>query len=98
MNRFLLALKAFWRTLTDPAFAARVEPLFEATPGTGPDLRVLAVLQRDGRLIDFLQEDIDGYPTPRSAPRSATSTGAAARRSASTWPSSRSWPPPRSRP
>jgi hypothetical protein len=24
-------------------------------------LRILAVLQRDGRLIDFLQEDIDSY-------------------------------------
>ncbi len=28
---------------------------------TGPDLRVLAVLQRDGRLVDFLEEDIDAY-------------------------------------
>ena len=28
---------------------------------SGPDLRVLAVLQRDGRLVDFLQEDIDPY-------------------------------------
>ena len=28
---------------------------------TGPDLRVLAVLQRDGRLVDFLQEDIDNF-------------------------------------
>ncbi len=60
MNRFWLALRAFWMTLTDPAFAARVEPLFEPSP-TGPDLRVLAVLQRDGRLVDFLQEDIDAY-------------------------------------
>ncbi len=60
MNRFLLALHAFWKTLTDPAFASRVEPLFGRAP-TGPDLRVLAVLQRDGRLIDFLQEDLDGY-------------------------------------
>ncbi len=60
MNRLLLALKAFWRTLTDPEFAARVEPLFVKSPA-GPDLRVLAVLQRDGRLIDFLEEDIDSY-------------------------------------
>jgi hypothetical protein len=28
---------------------------------SGPDLRVLAVLQRDGRLIDFLEEEIDSY-------------------------------------
>ena len=60
MNRFVLALRAFWRLLTDPDFAARVEPLFTKTP-TGPDLRVLAVLQRDGRLIDFLQEELDAY-------------------------------------
>ncbi len=60
MNRLWLALQAFWRILTDPEFAARVEPLFQ-TAATGPDLRILAVLQRDGRLIDFLQEDIDSY-------------------------------------
>jgi hypothetical protein len=60
LNRFWLALRAFWLILTDSAFASRVEPLFLAAP-TGPDLRVLAVLQRDGRLIDFLEEDIDDY-------------------------------------
>ncbi len=60
MNRLWLALKAFWFTLTDGDFASRVEPLFTRVP-TGPDLRILAVLQRDGRLVDFLQEDIDGY-------------------------------------
>ena len=60
MNRFVLAIKAFWKGLTDPVFANRVEPLFSPAP-TGPDLRILAVLQRDGRLVDFLQEDIDSY-------------------------------------
>ncbi len=60
MNRLLLALRAFWRILTDAEFASRVEPLFSRAP-TGPDLRVLAVLQRDGRLIDFLEEDLDSY-------------------------------------
>lgn len=64
MNRLRLALQAFWYTLTDPGFAARVEPLFRPVT-SGPDLRVLAVLQRDGRLIDFLQEDIDAYPDPQ---------------------------------
>src|SRR5947209_19319098 len=59
-NRFLLALRSFWWVLTDRDFAARVEPLFARAP-TGPDLRVLAVLQRDGRLVDFLEEDIDAY-------------------------------------
>jgi Domain of unknown function (DUF2760) len=60
LNRFVLALRAFWRILTESDFAGRVEPLFTKTP-TGPDLRVLAVLQRDGRLIDFLEEDLDAY-------------------------------------
>jgi hypothetical protein len=60
LNRLWLALQALWRTLVDPDFASRIEPLFRNAP-TGPDLRVLAVLQRDGRLIDFLQEDIDVY-------------------------------------
>jgi hypothetical protein len=55
-----MAFAALWRILTDSDFAARVEPLFSRAP-TGPDLRVLAVLQRDGRLVDFLREDIDGY-------------------------------------
>lgn len=60
MNRLWLALKSCFRTLTDRDFAAQVEPLF-LKASTGPDLRVLAVLQRDGRLIDFLEEDIDAY-------------------------------------
>ena len=60
LNRLWLALKTFWRVLTEADFAARVEPLFSSEP-TGPDLRILAVLQRDGRLVDFLQEDIDAY-------------------------------------
>jgi len=60
LNRLSLAIRAFWRSLTDPDFAARVALLFRSVPA-GPDLRVLAVLQRDGRLVDFLLEDIDAY-------------------------------------
>jgi Domain of unknown function (DUF2760) len=60
LNRLWLSLRAFWRILTEPEFAGRVEPLFQPAT-TGPDLRVLAVLQRDGRLIDFLEEEIDAY-------------------------------------
>ena len=60
MNRLALAFKSFWLSLTDPVVASRVEQAVGQTP-TGPDLRVLAVLQRDGRLVDFLQEEIDGY-------------------------------------
>jgi hypothetical protein len=60
LNRIWLALQAWWRIVTDADFAARVAPLFSQAP-TGPDLRVLAVLQRDGRLVDFLEEEIDAY-------------------------------------
>lgn len=60
MNRFALALKSFWNVLRQPQFAHDVEALMLPRP-TGPDLRVLAVLQRDGRLVDFLLEDIDAY-------------------------------------
>ena len=61
MNRFALAFRTFWSTLSNKAFASRVEPLFHQIP-SGPDLRILALLQRDGRLVDFLLEDLDGYP------------------------------------
>jgi hypothetical protein len=47
-------------TLTDAGFAIKAARGFEP-PASGPDLRVLALLQRDGRLVDFLQEDIDSY-------------------------------------
>lgn len=60
MNRLGVALRAFWKSLTDAEVAARIEADLQPAP-KGPDLRVLAVLQRDGRLIDFLQEDIDSY-------------------------------------
>ena len=60
LNRLGLAFKALWLTLTDAAFADRASQIVRKAPA-GPDLRVLAVLQRDGRLVDFLQEDIDAY-------------------------------------
>lgn len=60
MNPIWLAMQAFWLSLTDRAFAAEAERLVNKEP-SGADLRVLAILQRDGRLVDFLQEDIDSY-------------------------------------
>ena len=83
MNRLALAFRAFWRVLTDLDFAARVEPLFSKTP-TGPDLRVLAVLQRDGRLVDFLEEEIDGYSDAQVGAAVAIFTGRAASRCTTT--------------
>ncbi len=59
LNRLALAFRAFWKILTEPLFADRAAALFVEEP-KGPDLRVLAILQRDGRLVDFLLEDLDG--------------------------------------
>ena len=59
-DRLGLAFKLGWRTLTKPEFAERAASLLNSEP-EGPDLRVLTLLQRDGRLIDFVLEDIDPY-------------------------------------
>lgn len=37
------------------------EPVVEPEPDLTPALQLLAILQREGRLIDFLQEDVSGY-------------------------------------
>jgi hypothetical protein len=56
----------------DPAFAARVHEAMTATPTpavpppppkpSGAPVRMLAILQTEARLIDFLLEDISPYP------------------------------------
>jgi hypothetical protein len=60
------AWRAFTRVLGDPAAAERVRPLLTPAP-PGPakparpspePLRLLTLLQREGRLLDFLLEDI----------------------------------------
>lgn len=60
MNRLGLAFKLFFKTAGNASFAEGASRLL-GQRAEGPDLRILAVLQRDGRLVDFLQEDIDGY-------------------------------------
>ena len=66
-------LKTAWRLLTDGTFAERVEAGFralEAEQGRtalppervhASGLTLLAALQREGRLIDFLQQDVAGF-------------------------------------
>ncbi len=52
------------RMQRDPAVAQRVRAALEPPPPpkpSGEPLRLLALLQREGRLLDFLLEDIDGY-------------------------------------
>src|SRR5216683_667825 len=63
-----LGLKVGKRAGGDPAFAAKLNDLFGAKPAepkpvkpSGAPLRLLALLQREGRLLDFLLEDIKAY-------------------------------------
>lgn len=37
------------------------EPVVEPEPDDTPALQLLAILQREGRLVDFLQEDVSGF-------------------------------------
>jgi hypothetical protein len=67
-HRFVLTIRSSWRTLRDPEFAGKVEALLTPPPPPPPPkpdarpVRFLALLQREGRLVDFLLEDIQGYP------------------------------------
>lgn len=75
-TRIGLAFRAFGRVLTDSHFADQVFALLhgETSPAPAPPpptpteppkptlhpLQLLALLQREGRLVDFLMEDIQG--------------------------------------
>jgi hypothetical protein len=58
-----LAFKCFWKALTDPEFAAKASGLLLQEPSkpSGKEISLLGILQRDGRLVDFLMEDVAGY-------------------------------------
>src|SRR5437762_656185 len=67
--RFGLALEAFQRIRKDPAIASKVQDILHPPPPpppppppkpTGEPIWMLAVLQRESRLIDFLMENIAG--------------------------------------
>ncbi len=70
---FLQRLKTAWRVLVDVAFAGEVDAGLRALEaeraraGLPPErvhaaaLALLAALQREGRLIDFLQQDVTGF-------------------------------------
>lgn len=68
IRRMLLLLKTEWHIVTDQEFAKRVAGLFDKVAKeekekkpTAEPLRLLALLQREGRLVDFLLEDIHAY-------------------------------------
>jgi Domain of unknown function (DUF2760) len=67
LERIRLALRCELKTLRDASFADKVKTLLaptkpEAPKPSGVPLRLLALLQREGRLLDFLLEDIQAYP------------------------------------
>jgi hypothetical protein len=66
IGRVKLAVRTSWRLLRDPELAAKIEPLLapsfeKAIKPSGAVLRLLTLLQREGRLIDFLLEDMQTY-------------------------------------
>ncbi len=71
LQRIALTMRASFRMLRDPAFAEKVKPLLAPPPPpeppkptrpSGVPLWLLAILQREGRLVDFLLEDIKDVP------------------------------------
>jgi hypothetical protein len=74
--RLGLAFSLFFKVLSDAVFAARVQrlPSGEPTATAEPPrlhvapaesaLQLLGLLQREGRLMDFLMEDMSGYSDP----------------------------------
>ncbi len=75
-QRLSLAINAFFRALGDAGFAAQLRALGQQTPALSepaprppekplrdlrPALQVLGALQHDGRLIDFIQQDVAAF-------------------------------------
>ena len=64
-----LALRTLFRVLGDKTFARQAKELWDGTadeqakqaPSRREALTLLATLQREGRLIDFLMENLQGY-------------------------------------
>ena len=70
MNHFILGLKIMFRIWSDAAFAEKVEavsdskpvlPAVPEKPVRSEALTLLSVLQRETRLVDFIQESIQEY-------------------------------------
>jgi hypothetical protein len=69
-RRIGTGIRSLWRCLGDSRFTEQVEallkppssPVRQPAKPSGVPLRLLSVLQREGRLVDFLLEDIQAYP------------------------------------
>ena len=69
-GRLQLGLRALLRTLTAEAFAEKVQGLFappKPVKPSGAPLRLLTLMQREGRLVDFILEDVQQYPPEQNA-------------------------------
>jgi hypothetical protein len=67
-GRLLFVVRTAYRLERDRDFAAKVQAILQPPPPpplppkpSGAPLRMLILLQREGRLVDFLLEDIDAY-------------------------------------
>jgi len=61
---FAIGTRVGKKAAGDPAFATRVEQLFVPPPPPKPSaepIRLLGILQREARLVDFLMENIQQY-------------------------------------
>ena len=58
-----LGKKTAARAATDPAFAKKLDELFNPPPPkpSGEPIRLLGLLQREARLLDFLMENLTAY-------------------------------------
>ncbi|CAN0245783.1 unnamed protein product, partial [Phaeothamnion confervicola] len=61
------AFKAFFRALRDREFSGHVDKLLQTKTALPPAresmaVELLAAMQREGRLVDFLNEEIEGFP------------------------------------
>lgn len=68
MHRLILAIKAFWKAFRNPPaaeiFLLPSKESAKLPPPKDEDsshLRLLALLQHSGRLVDFLKEEIDTF-------------------------------------
>jgi hypothetical protein len=64
VSRIMQTIRASLRMLRNAEFAAKVETLLKPPPPpkpSGAPIRILALLQREGRLVDFLLEDVSAY-------------------------------------
>jgi hypothetical protein len=67
LGRIWLMFRAGFRGVRDPLFAEKVRPLLAPPPPpqpvkpSGAPLRLLRLLQRDGRFLDFVLEDVGPF-------------------------------------